>query len=379
MNRAALLHIVERLESLAGRLPGAIQKAVQHELSPLKQLFLQQRPPRFLLAGSNRLSMPHLVGLVFNGEPTNESRDILFEINRWQQIEIKDRATIRVLDARGADDNSEKLIRSELNREPADVILVVSDAAEGRTQVRQSAENGIECVHWNDSSRSGAAIIAVHLDETERSVQNGEIAAEPWTDKIKQELHGRVLGGFEFSGADTANRRVAEQFVFLLAKKLPNECRVEIVRTIGDRESQREIANVLIRSTSAICAAVGAQPIPLADLPILTGLQLMMVSGVMYLSGRERSMRAATEFVGAIGANVGAGMLLREGARALLKFIPGWGNLVCGMVAGAGTYAIGHAASAYFLEGLTLGEARKRYLRGRNRRKRLQLQESERL
>ena len=38
----------------------------------------------------------------------------------------------------------------------------------------------------------------------------------------------------------------------------------------------------------AICTAIGAQPIPLADLPILTTLQLVMVSGIMYLSGRER-------------------------------------------------------------------------------------------
>ena len=92
-----------------------------------------------------------------------------------------------------------------------------------------------------------------------------------------------------------------------------------------------------------------------------------MVSGIMYLSGRERSLRAATEFIGAIGANVGAGMLLREGARAVLKFFPGWGNLVCGMVAGAGTYAIGRAASAFFLEGVSLKEARRTYLSSRKR------------
>ena len=109
-----------------------------------------------------------------------------------------------------------------------------------------------------------------------------------------------------------------------------------------------EIAEMLVKSTSAICAAIGAQPIPLADLPILTTLQLVMVSGIMYISGRERSMRAATEFVGAIGANVGLGMILREGTRAALKFFPGWGNVVCGMVAGAGTFAIGRAAIGLF-------------------------------
>jgi uncharacterized protein (DUF697 family) len=165
------------------------------------------------------------------------------------------------------------------------------------------------------------------------------------------------------------DHNASQQFLSLLAKRLPNDCRVEIVRISNDREAQREIASVLIKSTSAICTAIGAQPIPLADLPILTTLQLVMVSGIMYLSGRPRSLRAATEFVGALGANVGAGMLLREGARALLKFIPGWGNVVCGMVAGAGTYAIGQAASAYFLEGVTLGEARRTYLKGRKRKK----------
>jgi uncharacterized protein (DUF697 family) len=198
-----------------------------------------------------------------------------------------------------------------------------------------------------------------------------------WTEKIQPQLHGRVWGGFEFSGESghgLSDRAASHQFVSVLAKKLPNECRVEIVRISGDREAQREIANILIKSTSAICTAIGAQPIPLADLPVLTTLQLVMVSGIMYLSGRERSLRAATEFIGALGANVGAGMLLREGARALLKFFPGWGNVVCGMVAGAGTYAIGHAASAYFLEGVTLGEARRTYLRGRKRRKPAMLQ-----
>jgi uncharacterized protein (DUF697 family) len=124
---------------------------------------------------------------------------------------------------------------------------------------------------------------------------------------------------------------------------------------------------MLIKSTTAICAAIGAQPIPLADMPVLTALQAMMVSGIMYISGRERSLRAAAEFITAIGANVGAGMLLREGARAMLKFFPGWGNVVCGMVAGAGTYAIGRAATTYFLEGASLTAAKDTYLRNRKK------------
>jgi uncharacterized protein (DUF697 family) len=93
----------------------------------------------------------------------------------------------------------------------------------------------------------------------------------------------------------------------------------------------------------------------------------------MYVSGRERSLRAATEFIGALGANVGIGMLFREGTRALLKFFPGWGNVICGMVAGAGTYAIGRAAIVFFLEGMSLKDARRVYLKSRKRPKRPQL------
>jgi uncharacterized protein (DUF697 family) len=154
----------------------------------------------------------------------------------------------------------------------------------------------------------------------------------------------------------------------VLAQELPNEAKVEMIRISRNREAQHHVAQILVKSTTAICTAIGAQPIPLADMPILTTLQLVMISGIMYVSGRERSLRAATEFMAALGANVGAGMLLREGARAILKFFPGWGNVICGMVAGAGTYAIGRAATAFFIEGVSLKDARRAYVQSRKKR-----------
>jgi len=377
VNRTALLHIVERLEGFVGRLPGPIQKPVLHELTPLKALFLQQRPPRVLVAGSGRLPIPQIVALLFSGRPADDTRHSLFEVFRWQTLEVKDGGRIAVLDARGADDTNGEIIREELRRESADMILVLSDASESRTKVKRSAENGSQCVHWNDEMHRDAGIVAIHFDQAPSADHNGRDDGARWLEKLKPELHGRLWGGFQFSANHEraiADHAASQQFVSLLAKRLPNDSRVEIVRISHDRDAQREIASILIKSTTAVCSAIGAQPIPLADLPILTTLQLVMVSGIMYLSGRPRSLRAATEFIGALGANVGAGMLLREGARALLKFVPGWGNVVCGMVAGAGTYAIGHAASAYFLEGVSLGEARRTYLKGRRRKKSRTLQ-----
>src|SRR5207244_6229657 len=110
----------------------------------------------------------------------------------------------------------------------------------------------------------------------------------------------------------------ARELISILGQELPNAARIEMIRISRDRETQKEVAQILVKSTTAICAAIGAQPIPLADLPVLTTLQLVMVSVTMYLSGRERSLRASTEFIGAIGANVGVGMLRREGVSAVL-------------------------------------------------------------
>ncbi|MGI8480560.1 MAG: YcjF family protein, partial [Chthoniobacterales bacterium] len=167
----------------------------------------------------------------------------------------------------------------------------------------------------------------------------------------------------------------SREFLRQLVGHLPNETRIEMVRISRDREAQAQIAQMFVKSTSAICTAIGTQPIPLADLPILTTLQLLMVSGIMHSSGREKNLRAATEFIGALGVNIGAGMVLREGTRALLKFLPGWGNVLCGMVAGAGTYAIGRAAVVYFIEGMSLRDARLTYLANRKKRTRAKLPE----
>ena len=71
----------------------------------------------------------------------------------------------------------------------------------------------------------------------------------------------------------------------------------------------------------------------------------------------------AGEFVAALGTNVGAGLVFREGSRALLKLVPVWGNMISGGIAAGGTYALGRAAAAYFIEGVDISDARKLFRR----------------
>ena len=100
----------------------------------------------------------------------------------------------------------------------------------------------------------------------------------------------------------------------------------------------------LIYSKGAIAAAVGAVPLPFADATVLVPLQVGMVAAIGYFYGVEVTRARALELV----ATLGAGFTLREGARQLVKLVPGYGSAVSAGVAFAGTVALGEAARAWF-------------------------------
>jgi len=348
MNQTTLVQIAERLEGLAGKLPERIRRPVLRELVPLKQLFLQQRRPRFLFIGSSKTPMPEIIDLLFAPDSHEGMNVTLTPVHRWTEWTISGHGTISILDARDAGDSAQTQIQEDLRREPADVIFFFDD---GESNLNEPIVAPL----------GETKIIGLSLGSARRVTDLEEaLDAQP-------HVGDRLLTVVRITEGQTAETR---RLMSLLAAELPNQAKIEMIRISRDRQAQLHVAQMLIKSTTAICAAIGAQPIPLADLPVLTALQVLMVSGIMYISGRERSLRAATEFVAALGANVGVGMLLREGARAMLKFFPGWGNVVCGMVAGAGTYAIGRAATTYFLEGASLKEAKQTYLKSRRKRSR---------
>jgi uncharacterized protein len=346
MNQTTLVHIAERLEGLAGKLPEKIRRPVLRELVPLKELFLQQRRPRFLFIGSSKTPMPEIIDVLFAPDSHEGMNVTLTPVHRWTEWTIPGQGMISILDARDAGDSARTQIQDELRREPADMIFFFDD---GVSHLNETI----------DVAPSETKIIGLSLGSATRvrELEQG-LDAQP-------SVRDRLLGVIRIAEKQSAETR---RLMSLLAAELPNEAKIEMIRISRDRQAQLHVAQMLVKSTTAICAAIGAQPIPLADMPVLTALQVLMVSGIMYISGRERSMRAATEFMGALGANLGLGMLLREGTRAMLKFFPGWGNVVCGMVAGAGTYAIGRAATAYFLEGASLKEAKQTYLKSRRKR-----------
>lgn len=123
---------------------------------------------------------------------------------------------------------------------------------------------------------------------------------------------------------------------------------------------RRKVARRIVQGTSSVAFFVGAAPIP-HDLLLLTPLQGVMVLGVSFLADRNSRARLVAEWSAGMGLNVGAGVALRAGARALIKLVPGFGAAISGGVAAAGTWALGMAAIRYFVDGASIDETRKEF------------------
>jgi uncharacterized protein (DUF697 family) len=375
MDQQTLLGIYEKIEALIARLPGPLQKAILQELRPIKQIFLAQRPARLTLLGEANANASALVSALLGSELTLISPQT---DPGWINYEQRLKGGFRVLDARRLNQTSLSWseLASALAKEDPDVILFLVSGA-------VSSDLGLECEQatrlldfLQQRFQKRVPLIGVTdlpANTSPEVAEKRRVELEAWLSgqpglashfvraiAVSSFVRFRLDGSIDIERDERRNiRELAE----LMTRELPDDAQVEMARLFGAKAVQKDLANRLIRSVTAISAAIGAQPIPLADFPILTTLQFMMVAGVMHISGRELSVKAAGEFLGALGVNIGVGMVFREGARAAVKLLPGWGNAISGGVAAAGTYGIGRAANAYFIEGISLGEVRKLFRR----------------
>lgn len=146
-----------------------------------------------------------------------------------------------------------------------------------------------------------------------------------------------------------------------LIEALPSEAKLKTAKAMQSQFVKKKFARTIVGTFTAIAGIIGAEPIPFADFPILTGIQGLMIVVIGFIADKEINTKTASEFIAALGINVGIGLLVREGVRAAVRFIPGAGLAVSGAVAGAVTYGIGQASIAYFLENKDMDQAKEAY------------------
>jgi uncharacterized protein (DUF697 family) len=120
----------------------------------------------------------------------------------------------------------------------------------------------------------------------------------------------------------------------------------DVSRELQDFFARQALPYILAYSTLAASAA--AVPAPVVDLILLSGIQSRMVYHLAQLYGQPLTGQRFLE----IASTLGMGLLLRQGSRMLLKFIPyigpSLGSMASSTLAGASTYALGKAFCFYY-------------------------------
>jgi predicted GTPase len=405
----AIADAVQRIEDLLQFLPDGAVKDLRVKIGTLRGVLLEHRPPALVLIGRRGAGKSSLVNALY-GAKVAEVGHVKSQTGRGKWFEHeRDGAKLAILDTRGvqegsvpeeADDAPDAVasIVLELKRRAPDVVVFLIKATEVDSAIDgdlDALERVLEDVEREHHFRPPVIAIATHCDllepkktrlheaesehkadideklvhvaSAERHLENKLRARGAIAPRLMKTLGVSTYLSWRADGTvrDDDRWRI-DDLSRVLFTHLPDAGRGTFVRIARVRGLQEELATNLTRAVAALCAGVAAIPIPVADLIPLTGLQVSLIAAIAWLGGRKLDMKSAGEFMGGLGVNIGLAFALREGARALIKYVfPGAGSAVSGAVAFAGTMALGAAARAYFIRGEPIEAAKKIYQRRR--------------
>ena len=400
--REELIEKSLRLEEMLERVPEPVARELRDRIGELRQLLLEQRPPRFVLVGRRGAGKSSLINAIFGKQVAEVGHEkATTQRGKWWSYSA-DLGTMEMLDTRGIQEGSvpegadESLtpvesIAAALEEKAPDAVLFIIKAKEVDAAIDGDLDALVETckkIRSLHDYRVPVVAVATHCDELEP--KNTRLHAPEGerdddldekrrrVERIERQLERKIRSRDELrdqfvaahgvsayqswrrDGTQRADERwQIEELLDFLLDELPEQARVEFVRLSQVKALQHRIADRLTNIISTMCGAVAATPIPVADIGPITSLQTSLITGIGYVSGRRLEVKTATEFMGAIGANVGIAVGLRQAARALAKVVtPGIGHAISAAVAFAGTRAIGRAAAAYFIDGVDTDRAR---------------------
>jgi uncharacterized protein (DUF697 family) len=395
--------------ALIERLPfiGSVAKEVTH----LRALLVDRRPPRILALGAKGSGKSGLANALLGAEvlnalpapaaevvktdaakveaPVAESTseappqaapegpqvDAGFPVvhGAWMRVTAVGRQLAWLeLNAGEAERESMRLLQNALEEHVPDVLLVLVRAEDVEGDLALVIES-LKGLHALIESKVGAAsmprLVPV-VSCADLLVKPAEFALPPYPADVLAQLERATLrvrlalsqAGLPFGSIeraipctathDLARRWNIEEVADAIFAKLPASTHVEGVRALPvSLKHVRNTAMSIVSHCSAIAVTIGLAPIPFSDSFILLPLQGLMVTAVAYSAGQPWDKRAGLEWLGSVGIMGGAAFGMRWGAQQLVKLVPGAGTLVSASVAGAGTLALGKSAVSYFVEG----------------------------
>lgn len=135
-----------------------------------------------------------------------------------------------------------------------------------------------------------------------------------------------------------------------LAELLP-EAEAKAIYQLLDKQAGEKLGNLYrdigrryTLSFAVMAATLAAVPLPFATMPVLTALQVSMVT----LLGKLYGQTVTPSQAGGIVSAIAGGFLAQAIGRELVKFVPGFGSAIAASWAAAYTWSLGETACVYF-------------------------------